>query len=291
MNLLKTSILALGLGLMVAACGGETAPKEAAPKAEPEAEKPEMKMEAEPEADAPWSMTKDGITITEKTSAPEYPGAGLTLDAPAAGEAVAGANNFKFTVTPGENDYQLGNQTEGANANGCANSAKGQHIHFIVNNAPYKAFYTPEFESELGEGSNVVLAFISRSYHESIKAAGAFVVTEFNTSGGDPADLSGKHLFYSRPKGTYKGEFAKKVLLDFYVVNTELAEDGDQVKVTVNGTEFMLPMWVPYTIEGMPMGENTIMIELVDAEGNMIEGPFNNSGERVITLTEEEPAN
>jgi hypothetical protein len=30
-----------------------------------------------------------------------------------------------------------------------ANSAKGQHIHFIVNNGPYSAHYSNNFEKEL----------------------------------------------------------------------------------------------------------------------------------------------
>lgn len=291
MNILRSSALVLGLGLLLAACGGEPAPKEEAPKAEPETTQEEPAPEPEMAA-TPWSMSKDGLTVTEKASAPEFPGAELSLTTPAEGSTVtAGANNFSFVVTPGENDYQLGNQTQGADANGCANSAKGQHIHFIVNNAPYKAHYTADFDGEMNDGNNVVLAFISRSYHESIKSAGAYVLTQFNTGSGDAADLSGKHLFYSRPKGTYTGEFAKKVLLDFFVVNTELAADGDQVKVTINGTEFMLPKWTPYTVEGMPMGENTIQIELVDAQGNAVEGAFNNSGPRTFMLKEEEPAN
>ena len=47
----------------------------------------------------------------------------------------------------------------------------------------------------------------------------------------------------------------------------------------------MIEEWVPYYIEGMPMGENTIKLELIDAEGNLIEGPFN-VVERTITLSE-----
>ncbi|MDE0471265.1 MAG: phosphopeptide-binding protein, partial [Ekhidna sp.] len=59
----------------------------------------------------------------------------------------------------------------------------------------------------------------------------------------------------------------------------------NKVKATINGNEFMIEEWVPYYIEGMPMGENTIKLELIDAEGNLIEGPFN-VVERTITLSE-----
>ncbi|MDZ7849205.1 MAG: hypothetical protein U5L96_22175 [Owenweeksia sp.] len=45
-------------------------------------------------------------------------------------------------------------------------------------------------------------------------------------------DLSQPMLFYSRPKGTYSGESAKRVLLDFYLHNTKLSADGYSVMVT-----------------------------------------------------------
>ena len=99
-------------------------------------------------------------------------------------------------------------------------------------------------------------------------------------------DLSGEHLFYSRPKGTYKGAATKKVMLDFYLVNTSISPEGNKVRATINGTEFIIDTWAPYFIEGLPMGENTIKFELIDAEGNLIPGPFNTEA-RIVTLQEE----
>ena len=64
-------------------------------------------------------------------------------------------------------------------------------------------------------------------------------------------------------------------MLDFFLVNTDIAADGNKVRATINGQEFMLDDWVPYVMEGLPMGENTVKIELLDADGNLIEGPFN----------------
>ena len=34
-----------------------------------------------------------------------------------------------------------------------ANSAKGQHIHFIVNNGPYSAHYSNNFEKDIENGT------------------------------------------------------------------------------------------------------------------------------------------
>ena len=68
---------------------------------------------------------------------------------------------FSFKV----NDYELGVQTQNNFNFQIANSGKGQHIHLIINNNPYSAHYENIFEKELVESNNVILAFLSRSYH------------------------------------------------------------------------------------------------------------------------------
>ncbi len=130
-----------------------------------------------------------------------------------------------------------------------------------------------------------MLAFLSRSYHESVKEPSAFVVRQFTVGDGraEPVDLDAPHLFYSRPKGTYVGDDARRLMLDFFLVNTTLSEDGNRVRATVNGTEFVFTDWTPYVIEGLPMGEVEITLELLDASGEAVPGRFN-SVTRTVTL-------
>ena len=78
---------------------------------------------------------------------------------------------FSFDIS----DYELGAQTINTVENQLANSGKGQHIHFIVNNGPYSAHYINNFKKKLNKHNNVILAFLSRSYHESVKNPNAFV--------------------------------------------------------------------------------------------------------------------
>ena len=166
-----------------------------------------------------------------------------------------------------------------------ANSAKGQHIHFILNNGPYSAHYDQNFDYELPEGNNVVLAFLSRSYHESVKNSDAYVLTQIGDS--NKINLESEFLFYSRPKGTYEGLDTEKLLLDFYLVNTKLSATGNKVKLTIKqGTfthQFLIESWDAYYIEGLDKGDVTIKLELINNEGDLIETPFNPS-ERVVTL-------
>ncbi|WKN33467.1 phosphopeptide-binding protein [Porifericola rhodea] len=231
------------------------------------------------------------VSLSPAPASVDYPDAILEINAPAEGETISGNTvSFNYEVT----NYELGAQTSDANDKPLANSGKGQHIHLILNNRPYYALYEPNYEMELENGHYVALSFLSRSYHESVKQPEAFTVSQFTVGEGESeeVDLSAPMLFYSRPKGTYTGADTEKVLFDFYLVNTEIGSNGNQVKVTVNGEqEFMVDEWAPMILEGLPMGENTVKIELVDSEGKLVDSPFN-SEERTFTLEEasEQPA-
>ncbi|MEM0931839.1 MAG: hypothetical protein AAF575_04255 [Bacteroidota bacterium] len=229
-------------------------------------------------------MEKQTITITKLEGSPEYAQAELVLDAPQNTKiGQSGEIDFNFTVK----DYELGAQTDGPNAEKLANSGKGQHIHFILNNQPYSAHYEPAFKKEIPNGVHHLVAFLSRSYHESVKNENSVVVKKMEI-GPDAEDTQGLDmdaptLIYSRPKGEYAGKDTENLLLDFFVLNTTLSEDGNKVKATVNGEEFMLSEWAPYVVNGLPMGEVTIKLELIDGDGNGIAGPFN-TVERTVML-------
>lgn len=226
------------------------------------------------------------IRIYPKPEIAEFPGAALTLQQPMDGMTIDEGGSvvpFDFMVE----NYQLGAQTEEARMN-LANSGKGQHIHLILDNDPYSAHYEPGFSKEIEAGHHYAIAFLSRSYHESVKNPEAYQVFQFSVGldDGEMMDLDQQALFYSRPKGTYTGEGTEKVLLDFYLHNTELSATGNKVKVVVNQKdEFILDTWQPYILEGLPMGENTIFIELIDQSGARVDVPIN-SITRVFTLEE-----
>ncbi|MFA0962001.1 phosphopeptide-binding protein [Roseivirga sp. BDSF3-8] len=223
------------------------------------------------------------LSLTPFTESAELMDAKLEWNEPAGDVAQAGDTQFGFNVT----NYELGVPTEGSENIGIAKSDKGQHIHLILNNEPYYAIYEPDWTTDLADDDYVALAFLSRSYHESVKNPDAFVVKHFKVGNADTkdVDLTAPHMFYSRPKGEYTGADTQKVLLDFYLVNTDLSADGNKVRATINGEEFMIDEWQPYLIEGMPMGENTIRLELLDSQGNAVPGPFNDVT-RTVTLKE-----
>jgi hypothetical protein len=194
--------------------------------------------------------------------------------------------SFNFDLA----NYTLGNQTSDAASKNCANSAKGQHIHFILDNKPYEALYKPNYKTFLSEGKHLLLAFLSRSYHESIKQPKAYIIKQITVgkSTMPDYDLTKPMLFYSRPKGIYLGADTANVLIDFYVVNAVISAKNYKIKLTVNGIDFMLTQWQPFLIQGLPMGVSTIKLQLVNKKGEPVEGPFN-IVERKITLAASEP--
>ena len=183
---------------------------------------------------------------------------------------------FKFGVEGDE--YKLGAQTPDAPQKNCANSAKGQHIHLIVDNAPYAAKYTAEFDYDIADGEHYILAFLSRSYHESIKTKEASRVRKVKVVDKaikEESQVEEPMLFYSRPKGTYKGKAnTDKVMLDFFLHNVTLGPDY-KVKAEINGETQILDTWQPYYIEGLPMGENTITLTLIGKSGDPVNSPLN----------------
>lgn len=227
------------------------------------------------------------ISITPLSDSPAYTDAKLMLDTPQTMTIDKVSEvDFDFTLE----NYVLGDQTDSPNAQKLANSGKGQHIHFILNNQPYSAHYEPTIKKEIPAGVHHLVAFLSRSYHESVKNEKSVVVRKLvvgeNAEDNQGLDMDAPTLIYSRPKGTYVGKDAESVLLDFFVLNTELSETGHKVIATINGEDFTITQWAPHLITGLPMGDVTINLKLVDASGNVLPGPFN-TVERKVTLKSE----
>lgn len=222
------------------------------------------------ETTEPAPVETPAVTISPMSSSPEFPGAAITSMNYEAGK-------FAFGIAPGDNNYALKAQTTDAEQKMCANSAKGQHIHLIIDNEPYAAKYDAEFDYDVTDGEHYLLAFISRSYHESIKSEGAATVAKITVADkaiSSREAVDAPMLFYSRPKGTYTGKDTENIMLDFYLHNVSLGDEY-KVKVEAGGETFTVDNWQPYILNGLPMGENTVTLTLVDAAGNAVETPLN----------------
>ena len=148
-------------------------------------------------------------------------------------------------------------------------TGKGNHIHVILDNQPYEAYYELGQPFELRNvvaGKHTLRVFPSRPWHESYKNDGAFQMVTFTVQGGgdaskptttntgqtvaspsaSPATREGKDvaastagevdptkplLTYSRPKGEYKDADADPIMIDFWLINAKLRGDGGEYRV------------------------------------------------------------
>jgi len=147
----------------------------------------------------------------------------------------------------------------------------GNHIHVILDNQPYEAYYNLDEEFELrnvSDGEHTLRVFASRPWHESYKNEGSFQMVKFtvknggaetnkpattnsgqqmsnaiaNTaptpegkamqpSTGGAVDATKPLLTYSRPKGEYKAADAETIMIDFWLANGKLTGDGGEYRV------------------------------------------------------------
>jgi hypothetical protein len=213
------------------------------------------------------STAVNPITLTPFSDSKSFPDASLKAMAYMGGT---------FSTVIGGASYKLGEQTPDANEKQCANSKEGQHLHLIIDNEPYIAKYESAFAHEIADGDHHLLCFLSRSYHESIKTDAAHRAVKVNIKNKsivNAEDITEPMMFYSRPKGLYTGDDTKKVMLDFYLINTDLS--SHKVEADINGQKFTIDQWKPYYMEGLPEGENTITLTLVDSTGKQVNTPFN----------------
>ncbi len=232
------------------------------------------------------------VTIEVGERSPAFPGAKARFTSLEDGD-VLDDNNVSVVVEV--ENYELGIQTDTSRAKEIANSAKGQHVHIILDNDPYFADYEAGVPFDIGvldEGPHTLVVFPSRSYHESVKSKDSVDIVNFyvgKKEGEFMLDESKPTVIYSRPKGKYEGKDAEKIMLDFYIINIE-PSDGYQIKYTIRKNEpdavehsITIKEWKPAFVTGLTSGEYIITLQLLDKDGNLVEGPFNNT-QRAVTV-------
>lgn len=153
----------------------------------------------------------------------------------------------------------------------------GNHIHVILDNQPYEAYYNLDQLFELrnvADGPHTLRVFPSRPWHESYKNEGAFQMIRFTVKKGGadanrpvttnsgqpmsnsnaavkregkdmqestagPVDPNKPLLTFSRPKGEYKGADADAIMIDFWLTSAKLAAEGGdyRVRYSIDGGE------------------------------------------------------
>ncbi len=194
-------------------------------------------------------------------------------------------------------NYSLGTYSAVQRAEEIPVSSSGQSLHVIIDNKPYFArigmrldpfdenakyyqgMYKFKVPFKLSEGVHTIRIFPARSFGESLKGPNAFEASYFyvgdKKESSDVQDLSSPYLTYNEPSGYYPLKKNQPVLLDFYVSNCNLSEDGYRVKLTIDGIERYLTKWSPYFIYGLQKGRHTVRLQLMDQQNDQVPGLFN----------------
>ena len=163
-------------------------------------------------------------------------------------------------------------------------------LHFILDNGPRLTHKSKEpfFVSSLSEGRHIIRAFAAKGWGESVKDSEAFVIVQFYVKKNN-SELLNTHLpmlTYNEPAGYFKGESAKRVLLDFLATNVMLSKDGYKVIYRLDGAAHELTSVSPIYLTNLAPGTHTIDLELVDKSGNLAEGNFVKTQRDIVVLEE-----
>lgn len=235
------------------------------------------------------------VQIQQGERSPAIEGAAAQIASPES-EEVLNVDSVEAIVEA--ESFETGVQTDTDRAEEIANSGNGQHLHLILDNEPYMANYeagSPFNIGSLESGPHTLLAFPSRSYHESVKGEDAYDFVNFYVGEEEGTFMLQEDepaIIYSRPKGEYTGADTERIMLDFYLHNVELSEDGYRAQYTISedGNEVAsttLTEWAPAFVTGLESGTYNVRLQLLDEEGNVVSGPFNDT-EREITVEQEE---
>lgn len=241
----------------------------------------------------------NGVQIEQGDRSPSIDGAAALITSPA-DSAVIDSSTVS-TVVEAEN-FETGTQTDTKRSGRIANSGNGQHFHLILDNQPYMANYEAGSSFDLGElesGAHTLVAFPSRSYHESVKSDTSYDYVTFfvgDESGESMLNTDDPAIIYSRPKGTYSGADAERIMLDFYLHNVELSTDGYKAKYTIHeadeqGSEVAsatLTKWAPAFVTGLSSGTYEVTLQLLDEDGDVVSGPMNDTTREITVEADSE---
>lgn len=172
--------------------------------------------------------------------------------------------------------------------------ANANHVHVILDGKPYKRIDDPKAPiklkdldaAPLAEGQHVLVAFPSRSTHESVKPIGKaapVAVTTFYVGKKEGSwKTTDPTLVFSRPKGANDGAPpAEGILVDWYLLNAELGDGKHSVEATLTGPgveagqKVSIKAWTPWRIKNVRDGKYTLHMSLLGKDGKVVPGPMN----------------
>lgn len=288
----RTRMIPLSLVFAVAlgACGGSEKPPAqvpASPASSAPAPAPEPKEDTKEEANKPEEPKYDVDFVQAKPSQRLDKPPTVRIDVP-------GYNQFLPTslVKATRIRYKV---------QGWNNVPEGSYVQFVLDGKPYRPVKEPTEKvmltdvagtEELEEGEHIIAAFVNRPNHEAIKSERGIAVRRFYVGTRTKDGWNSRQdplLVVGSPHGTYSGD----VLVDWYVLNAEISDEGYSVRVKLEGPgvkpegiQRVITEWKPWIIlSAHDDGEYSVQVELLDPNGEV---PPYGTTKRTFTMDREE---
>lgn len=245
--------------------------------------------------------SESSIRIVPVSSTPEPNHVNVKIIYPSEKEICRSENRGKIRI----GGLALGVDSEFPRKKEIFNDPKGQTLHMVIDNQPYFTVTESDMETWRGidennneialfdipfalrPGMHIMRVFPTRSFKESLKNPGCFAARIFYYQNHEQCfsvDLCKPYLTYNEPQGDYfqqgcgqSGCSSLPILLDFYITNCRLSQNGYKVAVEIDhDTKEILTSWQPYYIYGLKRGTHQIRLQLLDSNNKLVPGIFNN---------------
>jgi hypothetical protein len=252
-----------------------------------------------PLASAPTENHKDEFNLVLVERTPEGEAIETRIVFP---EVNSADNENPITVQLRLEGYPIGFYSDFPRAQEIRSNEEGQSIHILIDDYPlislneaiddvsdtedvdFDQILTSRLPFTLAPGPHLIRTFPVRSFGESLKGAGCFNAGIFyiGPRTRKTIDLTHPYITYNQPIGDYAANMP--ILLDFYLSNTQLSEDGYKVRLTVDGeNERLITDWEPYYLYGLKPGKHRVSLELLGPQGKVLPPLFHDT-QRTITI-------
>ncbi|MGA7954587.1 MAG: hypothetical protein WCA07_13820 [Gloeobacterales cyanobacterium] len=164
----------------------------------------------------------------------------------------------------------------------------GLHLRILVDNEPPVSYFNLKnpVKLNLSPGTHTVRVIAVRPWDQSYRNLTAFTHVTFNVqkSGNRnaPKFKTGEGLLtLVSPSGTYGAE---PILLDYIVDGVNLGKDNYKVRYTLNGQSTTTIDRKELYLTGWKIGQNQLVVELLNASGQVADNAGYNRVERTITF-------
>jgi hypothetical protein len=166
------------------------------------------------------------------------------------------------------------------------NTQLGLHFKVIVDNESPIAYYDPSkpLKLNLSPGTHIIRVIAVRPWDQSYRNRGAQASVVFNVQQADGKNNpdykqpKGLITLVSPPSGTYGAE---PILLDYIIDGVNLGRVAS-VRYTLNGKKVETTDRFPIYLTGLQPGANSLVVELIGAQGEVRPNMGYNRVERTI---------